>query len=97
MEVGGEGVIHLSLHCHHQNDFCNKLGAILMFHNNTDHNFLSERGVEADSNRGPSVYQPGALPLGQTGSPSSIPVRNNLCPWRNACWVGAVSVAARPT
>ena len=34
MEVGGERVIHLSLHCHHQNDFCNKLGAILMFHNN---------------------------------------------------------------
>ena len=34
MEVGGEGVIHLSLHCHHQDDFCTKLGAILMFHNN---------------------------------------------------------------
>ena len=24
---------------------------------------------EADSNRGPSAYQPNALPLGQTGSP----------------------------
>ena len=34
----------------------------------TDHNFGSERGTEADSNRGPSAYQPTALPLGQTGS-----------------------------
>ena len=25
-------------------------------------------GAEADSNRGPSAYQPNALPLGQTGS-----------------------------
>ena len=33
--VGGE-IIYLSLHCHHQNDFCIKMGsderAILMFH-----------------------------------------------------------------
>ena len=27
MEVGGEGIIHLSLHCHHQNDFCIKAGS----------------------------------------------------------------------
>ena len=51
--------------------------AILMFHNcegqshktvSTDHNFRRERRAEADSNRGPSAYQPNALPLGQTGS-----------------------------
>ena len=51
--------------------------AILMFHNcegqshktvSTDHNFWSERKAETDSNRGPSAYQPNALPLGQTGS-----------------------------
>ena len=36
----------------------------------TDHNLLRERRAEADSNRGPSAYQPNALPLGQTGSPS---------------------------
>ena len=51
--------------------------AILMFHNcerkshktvSTDHNFWRERRAEADSNRGPSAYQPNALPLGQTGS-----------------------------
>ena len=56
--------------------------AILMFHNcegqshktvSTDHNLWSERRAEADSNRGPShVYQPTALPQGQTG----IPVRD---------------------
>ena len=30
MEVGGEGdgeIIHLSLHCHHQNDSCIKVGS----------------------------------------------------------------------
>ena len=30
--------------------------------------FSRERRVEAVSNRGPSAYQPNALPLGQTGS-----------------------------
>ena len=30
--------------------------------------FGSERRAEADSNRGPSAYQPTALPLGKTGS-----------------------------
>ena len=35
----------------------------------TDHNFWRERRAEADSNRGPSAYQPNnALPLGQAGS-----------------------------
>ena len=52
--------------------------AILMFQNcdgqshktvSTDHNFSRERRAEADSNRGPSAYQPNALLLGQTGSP----------------------------
>ena len=43
----------------------------------TDHNFWREKTAEADSNRGPSAYQPNALPLGQTGSPSVTVV---LCP-----------------
>ena len=34
----------------------------------TDPNFWRERRAEVDSNRGPSAYQPNALPLGQTGS-----------------------------
>ena len=33
----------------------------------TDHNFWRGRRAEAISNRGPSAYQPNALPLGQTG------------------------------
>ena len=33
-----------------------------------NHNFRRKRRAEADSNRGPSAYQPNALPLGQTGS-----------------------------
>ena len=27
MEVGKRGIIYLSLHCHHQNDFCIKMGS----------------------------------------------------------------------
>jgi len=34
----------------------------------TNHNFRRERRAEAVSNRGPSAYQPTALPLGQTDS-----------------------------
>ena len=54
--------------------------AILIFHNcegqshetvSTDHNFWRERRAEADSNGGPSAYQPNALPLDQTGSQSN--------------------------
>jgi len=34
---------------------------------------LEEKGrAEADSNRGPSAYQPDALLLGQTGSPCTL-------------------------
>ena len=55
--------------------------AILMFHNcegqshktvSIDHSFWRERRAEADSNRGPSAYQPNALTLGQTGSQSVL-------------------------
>ena len=33
-----------------------------------NNNLFEERKAEAESNRGPSAYQPNALPLGQTGS-----------------------------
>ena len=39
----------------------------------TNHNFWKERRAEALSNRGPSAYQPNALPLGQTGSQVQLP------------------------
>ena len=79
----GEGeIIYLSLHCHHQNDSCIKMGSDKSHFNvsvivgdkvttetlSTDHNFRRERRAEADSNRGPSAYSTNALPLGQTGS-----------------------------
>ena len=35
---------------------------------NRNHVFWRERRAEAVLNRGPSAYQPNALPLGQTGS-----------------------------
>ena len=58
--------------------------AILMFHQlrgaksqdsvHKPQPFRRERKAEAESNRGPSAYQPNALPLGQTGSHNG---RNN--------------------
>ena len=81
MEVGEREIMYLSLHCHHQNDFCIKMGSDESHFNvsvgsdgqshkkvSTNHNFWRERRAEAVSNRGPSAYQPNALPLGQTGS-----------------------------
>ena len=82
MEVGEEGdYIYLSLRCHHQDDSCIKMGSDESHFNvslivrdkvtnktvSTDYNFSRERRAKADSNRGPSAYQPNALPLGQTG------------------------------
>ena len=80
---GGEKeIIYLSRHSQHQNDNCIKMGSdeshfsVLVFNCggqshktvSTDHNVWKERRAEAESNRGPSAYQPNALPLGQTGS-----------------------------
>ena len=77
--------------------------AILMFHNcegqshktvSTDHNFWRERRAEADSNRGPSAYQPNSLLLGQTGSllnvtfPQPRPYRD----WPMQIWLKNVCV-----
>ena len=65
--------MYLSLHCHHQNDSCIKMGCDESHFNvslicegqnhktvSTDHNFCKGRRAEADSNRGPSAYQPKA-------------------------------------
>ena len=80
MEVGE--IIYLSLHCHHQNDSCIKMGSDESLFNvsvgsvgqshrtvSTTHTrFEEKREPKRVSNRGPSAYQPNALPLGQTGS-----------------------------
>ena len=50
MEVGEREIIYLSLHCHHQNDFCVKVAAmraILMFNNCEG---LSHKTVSTDHN-----------------------------------------------
>ena len=44
-----------------------------------DHNFWRERRAEADSNGGPSAYQPNALMLNQTGSRSPHPAQPLTC------------------
>ena len=84
MEVGERVIIYLSLHCHHQNDSCIKMGSDESHFNvsvgsvgqshrtvSTNHNLFEGKGEpKRVSNRGPSAYQPNALPLGQTGSRS---------------------------
>ena len=72
MEVGGEGdyiYIYLSLHCHHQNDSCIKIGSDESHCNvsvgsegqshrtvSTDHNLFEEKGE-------PKRYRTEVLPL----------------------------------
>ena len=81
MEAGEREIIYLSLHCHHQNDFCIKTGSDESHFNVSlivrdkvkrqspqTTTFEEKRRAEADSNRGPSAYQPNALPLGQSAS-----------------------------
>ena len=70
MEVGGEGeIIYLSLHCHHQNDFCIKMGSDESHFKvsvgcdgqsrktaSTNHNLFEEKGE-------PKWYRTEVLPL----------------------------------
>ena len=86
MELGERAIIYLSLHCHHQNDSCIKTGSDESHFNvsvgsdgqshktvSTNHNLFGEKGEpKRYSNRGPSAYQPNALPLGQTGDGQSL-------------------------
>ena len=72
MEEGEEGdYIPIAIHCHHQNDFCIKAGSdeshfnVSVGSDGQSHK-TGERRAEAVLNRGPSTYQPNALPLGQT-------------------------------
>ena len=69
MEVGGREIIYLSLHCHHQNDFCIKMGSDESHFNvsirsggqshktvSTNHNLFEEKGE-------PKRYRTEVLPL----------------------------------
>ena len=75
-------IIYLSLHCHHQNDSCIKMGSDESHFNvsvgsdgqnhktvSTNHNLFDEKG-EPKRYRTEVLpaYQPNALPLGQIGS-----------------------------
>ena len=76
---GGRGRLYVTLHCHHRNDSCMKMGS-----DESSFNVLLiardkitkprpqttkwKRRAESDLNQGPSSYQRNVLPLGQTGS-----------------------------
>ena len=62
--------IPIAIHCHLQNDSCIKMGSdVSHFNVSVGSDGQSHKTVsEAVSNRGPSAYQPTALPLGQTSS-----------------------------
>ena len=83
MEVGGEGdYTPIAALSHHQNDSCIKMGSDESHFNvfvgsegqshktaSTNHNLFEKKGQPKQaSNRGPSAYQPNALPPGQTAS-----------------------------
>ena len=85
-EVGGSVIFipnTYSLHCHHQNDSALRWGSCVSHFNvsltvwaksqDSVHKpiFLKRKESRSGSNRGPSAYQPGALPLGHTGSQES--------------------------
>ena len=69
---GKREIIYLSLHCHHQNGFCIKTGSdkshfnvsLIVRDKDSQGNihkpqlFQRKRRAEAESSRGPSVYQP---------------------------------------
>ena len=44
MEVGEREIIYLSLHCHHQNDFCIKIGSDCHRTVSTNNNLFEEKG-----------------------------------------------------
>ena len=81
---GKRDIIYLSLHCHHQNDSCIKIGSDESHFNvsvgsdgqshktvSTNHNLFEEKGEpKRYRTEGPSAYQ--RLTASQTGSPGLI-------------------------
>ena len=103
LEVGEE-VDYIPI-CHHHSVFYIKMGSdeshfnvsLIVRHKITiqcpciDHDFWRERRAETDSNRGPSAYQPSALPLGQTGSRMQWPWPRCLLTGRCHCQMACKS------
>ena len=77
---GGREIIYLSLHCHHPNDSCIKMGSGESRFNvsltvrekvtrqRPQTATFEEKGEPKRIRTGPSAHQPNAFPLGQTGS-----------------------------
>ena len=86
MEVGKREIIYLSLHCHHQNDSCVKMGSDESQFNVSvivrgrvtrlcpQTTTIEEKGEPKWIRTRSSAYQPNALPVGQTGlfKPESV-------------------------
>ena len=71
MEVGEREIIHLSLHCHHQNDFCIKIGS------DESHNVVRDKVTRQcpqttafEEKREPTQIQ------------TEVPLLNSLTPYR---------------
>ena len=90
MEVGDREIIYLSLHYHHQNDSCIKMGSGESHFNvsvgsegqshktvSTNHNLFEEKGEPKRYIELRSFRLQHALPLGQTGS-QPIPLQRQL-------------------
>ena len=79
---GKREIIYLTLHCHHQNESCitegrqhwESFNVLLIGRSKVtktmsiSHNLWRRKTSKVESNWGPSVYWPNALPLGQTSS-----------------------------
>ena len=100
----GKKIIYLSLHCHHQNDSCIKMGSdeshfniSLIVRNKVIRQCpqitaFEEKGEQkADSNQGPSAYQPNVLPLDQTGSRAARLVQSPYQAFHGiTCWTSSL-------
>ena len=75
---GKREIIYLSLHCHHLNDSCIKMGSdeshfsvsliVRVTRQCPQTTIFEEKGEPKWIQTGPSAYQPNTLRLGQTGS-----------------------------
>ena len=81
--------MYTCIYIYHQNDACVKMGSDESHFSvslsmrdkvkktmSTDHHLWRQKRAEAESNRGPSAYQPNAWPLGQIGSLKAVRLKS---------------------
>ena len=73
MEVGAREIIHLSLHCHHQNDSCIKM--------TSDENHFYVSLIVRDKKSQDSVHRPQLLKRKESRN-GSEPLLTSLTPYR---------------